>query len=243
MRSLKVSALALFGSALAFASPANAQLGGIVFDPQAFARQLQELNQARAAFAETQKIVAQTRQQIDEAQKLYRDLNKATDIGAQAERLKNDVLRGSNVSSGSLDGYTSGNVDVVGGLRGKANDLYQDLIGRGSPTMTTGQRSAYEQGSREAAVTAGLAGNVGDAVTNRRLGLEELRTRLNASTSSAERADMSARLQLEQAQMMNDQMALQAIEIQRHAKAEGDYQRSLASNRSEIDKLRTEAAR
>jgi type IV secretion system protein VirB5 len=52
---------------------------------------------------------------------------------------------------------------------------------------------------------------------------------------------MSARLQLEQAQMMNDQMALQAIELQRRAKAEAGYQRSLASNRSEIDKLRAEA--
>jgi type IV secretion system protein VirB5 len=78
-------------------------------------------------------------------------------------------------------------------------------------------------------------------VTSRRQGLEELRGRLNSSTSAAERADMSARLQLEQAQIMNDQMALQAIEIQRRAKSEADYQRSLASNRSEIDKLRTEA--
>src|SRR3546814_5919746 len=74
---------------------------------------------------------------------------------------------------------------------------------------------------------------VGDAVTSRRQGLEELRGRLNSSTSAAERADMSARLQLEQAQMMNDQMGLQAIELQRRAKAEANYQRSLASNRSE----------
>ena len=41
--------------------------------------------------------------------------------------------------------------------------------------------------------------------------------------------------------MMNDQMGLQAIELQRRAKAEANYQRSLASNRAEIDKLRAEA--
>lgn len=241
MRGSKVPALALFGSALAFATPANAQLGGIVFDPQAFARQLQELNQARAAFAETQKIVAQTRQQIDEAQKLYRDLNKATDIGAQANRLKNDVLRGSDVSSSNLDGYMTGNVDVVGGLRGKANEVYQELLGRIPESATAGQRAAYEAGARRAGVASGLAGNVGDSVTSRRLGLEELRTRLNSSTSAAERADMSARLQLEQAQMMNDQMGLQAIELQRRAKVEADYQRHLALNQAETNKLRTEA--
>ncbi|WP_231727424.1 MULTISPECIES: type IV secretion system protein [unclassified Sphingomonas] len=234
---MKLVTLALSGSALMFAGTAHAQFGGIVHDPSAFARQLQELNQARAAFAETQKIVAQTRQQIDEAQKLYRDLNKATDIGAQAQRLKNDILRGSDVSSASLDGYTSGNVDAVGGLRGKANDVYQDLVGRISGSATAEQRAASEQGAREAAVTAGLAGNVGDAVSNRRLGLEELRGRLNTATSAAERADMSARLQLEQAQIMNDQMALQAIEIQRRAKVEADYQRSQLSRRAETQQF------
>lgn len=233
MRSLKVFAVALITSSSMTAGAAHAQFGGIVHDPTAFARQLQELNQARQAYAETLKIVAQSKQQIAEAQKLYQDFNKLTDIGAQAQRLKNDALRGSNVSSGNLDGYTSGNLDVVGGLRGKANEVYQDLMGRGSASASAEQRAAYEQGAREAAVTTGLAGNVGDAVTSRRLGLEELRARLNTATSPAERADMSARLQLEQAQMMNDQMALQAIEIQRRAKAEADYQRYTAQQQAD----------
>src|SRR3546814_5436292 len=93
------------------------------------------------------------------------------------------------ISDWSSDVCSSDLLNVVGGLRGKANDVYQDLLGRGSPTMTPEQRAAYEQGSREAAVTTGLAGNVGDAVTSRRQGLEELRGRLNSSTSAAERAD------------------------------------------------------
>src|SRR3546814_5226903 len=107
--------------------------------------------------------------------------------------LNTDVCSSDLVSSSSLDGYTSGDLNVVGGLRGKANDVYQDLLGRGSPTMTPEQRAAYEQGSREAAVTTGLAGNVGDAMTSRRQGLEELRGRLNSSTSAAERADQTGR--------------------------------------------------
>lgn len=235
MRRSKVVALALAGSGLLVASAAHAQLGGgIVFDPSAFKRQLEELNEAR-------RIFAQGTEQLNEAKALYRDLNKATDIGNVANQLKNDVLRTSDLSSGSLDGYTSGDLNVVGGLRGRANDVYQDLIGRGPQTMSADERAAYELGAREAAVTAGLAGNVGDAVTSRREGLEELRGRLNSSTSAAERADMSARLQLEQAQILNDQMGLQAIEIQRRAKVEADYQRHLASNKAEIDKLRTEA--
>src|SRR3546814_5472269 len=123
MRRLKFVTLALSGSALLSAGAAHAQFGGIVHDPTAFARQLQELNEAR-------KVVQQSAQQLDEARALYRDLNKMTDIGNVANQLKNDVLRTSNVSSSSLDGYTSGDLNVVGGLRGKANDVYQDLLGR-----------------------------------------------------------------------------------------------------------------
>src|SRR3546814_5412068 len=84
--------------------------------------------------SDLRKVVQQSAQQLDEARALYRDLNKMTDIGNVANQLKNDVLRTSNVSSSSLDGYTSGDLNVVGGLRGKANDVYQDLLGRGSPT-------------------------------------------------------------------------------------------------------------
>ncbi len=239
MRRIKLVTLALSGSALMFAGAAHAQFGGIVHDPTAFARQLQELNEARKVVQQSAQQLTELRNQVSEAQKLYRDLNKATDIGAQAQRLKNDLLRGTNVSSSNLDGYTSGNLDVVGGLRGKANDVYQDLIGRISGSATAEQRASSEQGAREAAVTAGLAGNVGDSVANRRLGLEELRSRLNSATSAAERADMSARLQLEQAQMMNDQMALQAIEIQRRAKAEADYQRYVSMQQADRASFRT----
>lgn len=203
------------------AGSAHAQ-GIPVIDTSSIVQQIEQVRQGV-------QVLQQGAAQIQEAQKLYQDLNKATDIGNIANRLKSDVLRTSNVSSNSLGGYTSGDLNVVGGLRGKASEVYQDLIGRVSPTATAEQRAASEQGAREAAVTTGLASNVGDAVTSRREGLEELRTRLNGSTSAAERADMTARLQLEQAQMMNDQLALQAIEIQRRAKAEGDYQKYLAS--------------
>src|SRR3546814_1581051 len=110
MRRLKFVTLALSGSALLSAGAAHAQFGGIVHDPTAFARQLQELNDAR-------KVVQQSAQQLDEAQALYRDLNKMTDIGNVANQRKNDELRTSNVSSSSLDGYTGGDLNVVGGLR------------------------------------------------------------------------------------------------------------------------------
>jgi type IV secretion system protein VirB5 len=233
MRSLKVFAVALAGSASMLAGSAHAQ-GIPVIDTSSIVQQIEQVRQGV-------QVLQQGAAQIQEAQKLYQDLNKATDIGNIANRLKSDVLRTSNVSSSSLDGYVNGNVDVVGGLRGKANEVYQELLGKVPQSATAEQRAAYEAGARQAGVASGLASNVGDAVTSRREGLEELRTRLNGATSAAERADMSARLQLEQAQMMNDQMGLQAIELQRRAKVEADYQRHLMLNQAETNKLRTEA--
>ena len=241
MRSVRFTARLLVVAALLSASTAHAQLGGIVFDPRALAQQLKSFEQMRQQVIAAKAQVDQGLQQIQQAKQLYQSVNDATDISNIANGLKSDALRTSNVSSSSLDGYANGNLDVVGGLRGKANDVYQDLIGRVPANASAASRTAAEQGAREAAVTTGLAGNVGDSVTSRRQGLEELRTRLATATTASERADMSARLQLEQAQMMNDQMALNAIEIQRCAKAEASYRRSLTSNQSEIAKLRAEA--
>ena len=61
---------------------------------------------------------------FSEAKKLYNDFNKATDIGRVAEKLKNDALRSTDVSEANIGGYTSGDLNVVGGLRGKANEAY-----------------------------------------------------------------------------------------------------------------------
>lgn len=235
MRRLKVTALALASSALLLAGPAQAQLGtGIVFDPSAFKRQLEELNEAR-------RIVAQGKEQIDQAKELYRDLNKATDIGGLANQLKNDTLRSLDVTSGSIDGYTSGDLNVVGGLRGRANDVYQDLMNQVSPNAPEGSLEGYELASRRAAVTAGLAANVGNSVSTRREGLEELRSRLNSATSAAERDDMIARLQLEQAQMANDRLALDAIEIQRRADAQAGYQAYQAQRQQQRSHMLSQA--
>lgn len=222
MRNKTLIAVALAGSALTFAGTAQAQ-GIPVIDTTSLVQQVEQVRQAVT-------MVKQGADQLKQAQDLYRDLNKATDIGNIANSLKTDAMRELNVSSSNLDGYSNGDMNVIGQLRGKADGVYQGLMGRLSPDASEATRAGYEQGARQAAVSAGLASSVGDAATSRRAGLEELRGRLNNATSAAERADMSARLQLEQAQMANDMMALQAVELQRRAKAEADYQGSVANN-------------
>ena len=85
---------------------------------------IQQINAVRQAL----QIVAQGKQQIAEAQKLYQDLNKLTDIPRVAQQLKTDALRELDISGGSLEGFGNGNLDVVGAGRAKADTVYRDLL-------------------------------------------------------------------------------------------------------------------
>ena len=219
-------------SLLIIATSAQAQ-GIPVSDTRGLFQQLEQVRQGVS-------MLAQGANQLQQARDLYRDLNKATDIGSIASSLRTDAMRELNVSSGSLDGYANGNLDVIGRLRGRSDSVYQGLMGQLSPDVSDSTRTSYETGARSAAVTAGLAGSVGDSVTSRREGLEELRSRLASANSAAERADMSARLQLEQAQMTNDMMALHAVELQRRAKAEADYQGYVAAKDRQLSRLKSQ---
>ena len=229
----KLRYFAMGASLLTCMGSAHAQ-GIPVTDTRSLFQQLEQVRQGVS-------MLQQGADQLQQARDLYRDLNKATDIGRVADSLRTDAMRELTVSSGSLDGYANGDLDVIGRLRGRSDSVYQGLMGQLSPDASESARTSYETGARRAAVTAGLAGSVGDSVTSRREGLEELRSRLASANSAAERADMSARLQLEQAQMSNDMMALQAVELQRRAKAEADYQGYTAQRQQQLAKLKAQA--
>ena len=233
MKGRRLHILIAGASLLTIATSAQAQ-GIPVTDTRSLFQQLEQVRQGVS-------MLAQGADQLQQARDLYRDLNKATDIGNIASSLRTDAMRELNVSSGSLDRYVDGNIDVIGRLRGRSDSVYQGLMEQLSPDVAGSTRASYETGARGAAVTAGLAGSVGDSVTSRRKGLEELRTRLASANSAAERADMSARLQLEQVQMTNDMMALQAVELQRRAKAEADYQSFVAAQDRQLSRLRSQA--
>ena len=233
MTARKLRYLVAGASLLTIAASAQGQ-GIPVHNAQGLLQQIEQVRQGVST-------LAQGADQLQQARDLYRDLNKATDIGRVADSLRTDAMRELNVSSGSLDGYANGDLNVIGRLRGRSDSVFQGLMGQLSPDTSESTRASYETGARQAAVTAGLAGSVGDSVTSRREGLEELRSRLSSASSAAERADMSARLQLEQAQMTNDMMALQAVELQRRAKAEADYQGYSAQQDKQLARLKTQA--
>ncbi len=113
---------------------------------------IQQINAVRQAL----QVVAQGKQQIAEAQKLYQDLNKLTDIPALAQQLKSDALRDLDISGGSLEGFGNGNLDVVGAGRAKADAVYRDLLKQLGLSGSEQSRAAYDLNARNIGINAGL---------------------------------------------------------------------------------------
>lgn len=189
--------------------PAFAQ-GMPVHDSANLLQQIQAVRQAL-------QVVAQGKQQIAEAQRLYQDLNKLTDVPRLAQQLRTDALRQLDTSATALPGFGNGNLDVVGAARGKADSVYRGLLAQLGVGGSDQARAAFDLRARNIGVQAGLADTIGSAVTSRAQGLETLRDRLGSAGTSKEVADLTARLQLESAAMQNDQLRLQAIALQQQA--------------------------
>ena len=201
----------LLGATLLFAAPLPAFAQGMPVHDSASL--IQQINTVR----QTIQMVEQGKEQIAEAQRLYEDLNKLTDIPALAQKLKTDALRELDTSNGSLEGFGNGDLNVVGAGRAKANEVYRGLLDRLGLAGSEQSRAAFDLGARNIGINAGLAENVGSAVTSRAQGLDQLRSRLTTASTAKEVADLTARLQLESAAMQNDQLRLQAIALQQKA--------------------------
>lgn len=196
---------------LLLATPVPALAQGIAVHDSA--NLVQQIKSVREAI----QMVAQGNQQIEEAQKLYQDLNKLTDIPGLAKQLKSDALREIDLSGGALEGFGNGSLDVVGAGRAKADAVYRDLLKQLGLAGSEQSRAGFDLNARNIGITAGLAENMGAAVTSRAEGLDQLRSRLSSAGTAKEVADLTARLQLESVAMQNDQLRLQAIALEQQA--------------------------
>ena len=201
----------ILSATLLFAAPLPAFAQGLPVHDSAGL--IQQINTVR----QTLEMVNQGKEQIAEAQRLYEDLNKLTDIPTLAQQLKTDALRELYTSNGSLEGFGNGDLNVVGAGRAKADEVYRGLLDRLGLAGSEQSRAAFDFNARNIGINAGLAENVGSAVTSRAQGLDQLRTRLATASTAKEVADLTARLQLESAAMQNDQLRLQAIALQQQA--------------------------
>lgn len=202
-------------AAMAIAAPLPALAQGMpVHDSASLVQQINAVRQAL-------QVVAQGKAQIAEAQKLYQDLNKLTDIPNLANQLKTDALRQLDTSSSSLQGFGTGDLNVVGAARGKADSVYRGLLAQLGVGGSDQSRAAFDLNARKIGIQVGLAESMGASATSRAQGLDQLRSRLATAGTSKEVADLTARLQLESAAMQNDQLRLQAIALQQQAEERG----------------------
>ena len=220
----------LLGATLLFAAPLPAFAQGVPVHDSA--NLIQQINAVRQAV----QVVAQGKQQIAEAQKLYRDLNKLTDIPGLATQLKSDALRQLDTRQGSLQGFGNGNLDVVGAGRARADAVYRGLLDKLGLSGSDQSRAGFDLNARNIGIAAGLADDIGAAVTSRAQGLDQLRTRLTTAATAKEVGDLTARLQLESVAMQNDQLRLQAIALQQQAQ---ERERAAAGQAALAQKLDT----
>ena len=220
----------ILSATLLFAAPLPAFAQGMPVHDSAGL--IQQINTVR----QTLEMVKQGKEQIAEAQRLYEDLNKLTDIPTLAQKLKTDALRELDTSNGSLEGFGNGDLNVVGAGRAKADEVYRELLDRLGLAGSERSRTAFDLNARNIGINAGLAENVGAAVTSRTQGLDQLRTRLATASTAKEVADLTARLQLESAAMQNDQLRLQAIALQQQAQERARAAEGQAALAQKLDK-------
>lgn len=193
----------------AFASPAAAQGAGIpVFDTTTYVQTLKTAEQ-------TLTMVDQGRQQIQQAQQTFQSLSKLTNINDIAPQLASPQVR-NILPNSTIDAATlmKGDFTQLGALGALASNIQS----RYAPSSNGSDAdAAYDQAFRDAtassATTAALGENTLSITQTRMQGLDQLRQQLSSAKDPKDVMDLQARIAVEQAQLQNDMLKMQAIQM------------------------------
>ncbi len=192
----------------AFVSPAAAQ-GIPVFDSSSYL-------QALATVQNTVKMVEQGEQQIATATNTLNSLQKLTNVNSIASSLINTQVR-NLLPNTTIDAATllSGDLTKIGSLGSIASNIQSRYTI--SPSSSSEADSAYNQALKDAtgsaAATAALGENTLSVTQTRMQGLEQLREQLSSAKDPNDVMDLQARIAVEQAQLQNDMLKMQAIQL------------------------------
>ena len=192
----------------AVASPAAAQ-GIPVFDTATYV-------QALAQVQNTVKMIEQGQQQIQTATNTLASLQKVTNLANIAPSLINSATR-NILPSTTIDTATllSGDLTKIGALGTLASTIQSRYAI--SPSSSSEADSAYNQALKDAtgsaAATAALGENTLSATQTRMQGLDQLREQLSSAKDPKDVMDLQARISVEQAQLQNDMLKMQAIQM------------------------------
>lgn len=191
----------------AFASPAAAQ-GIPVFDTTTYLQALQTAKQ-------TLTMVDQGRQQIQQAQDTFNSLSKITNVNAIAPQLLNSQIR-NILPNATIDASTllRGDFSQLGALGGLASNIQSRYaLSPSGSDADAAYRAALRNATGSAASTAALGENTLAVTQARMQGLDQLREQLSSAKDPKDVLDLQARIAVEQAQLQNDILKMQALQM------------------------------
>ena len=191
-----------------FASPAAAQ-GIPVFDTTTY---LQALQTAR----QTLSMVEQGRQQIETAANQLQSLQKLTNMSEIASTLNlpqvRNILPTTTTDVATLFGGDLARLGSLGTLASNIQSRY-GLSSTGSSEADAAYAQALRDSTGSAATTAALGESTLNIAQTRTQGLDELRRQLATAKDPKDVMDLQARIAVEQAQLQNDMLKMQAIQM------------------------------
>ena len=192
----------------AFASPAAAQ-GIPVFDSSSYL-------QALATVQHTATMIQQGEQQIQTATNTLASLQKLTNVNSIAPTLLQSQIR-NILPNTTIDAATllDGDLTKIGSLGSLASSIQSRYAL--SPSSSSDADVAYNQALRDAtgsaAATAALGENTLSLSQTRMQGLDQLREQLSSAKDPKDVMDLQARIAVEQAQLQNDVLKMQALQM------------------------------
>lgn len=220
MKTRLLAAAALAATMLG-ALPAHAQMA--VTDPGAYARMLQQINEAQAQLKQLQTQVQQGTDMIRQGQELYDGLNGLTNINSIGGALNNPLLRRylptevqdtTRLLNGTLSDM--GSIGTRATSIRDANRLFTPATS-GLNAAEEYYQSALEKSGDRAARDIALGESAYKTAGERQAGLDELRAQLSNAKTAKEVMDLQARIAAEQALIDNDQMQLQGLAMMQDA--------------------------
>ncbi|MGR4928221.1 type IV secretion system protein [Bradyrhizobium sp. CAR08] len=220
-------------AALLIASPAAAE---IVFDPNVFARQFEQLTELKKQVDTLTSQLKVAQDQLNQAKQLYDSFNKRTNANEIGALLNTPQFRK------TLPQQFSEIERLVAGQGGNFADAIDHYLTQNRAYAGNSGNSYYQSELDRIARQTGAKHSMGQAVydtaSQRIDALEELRTRISSATDVKETLDLSARLQAEQALLQNDVLRMQGLAMVQQARMDMDGQRERERRRQLIDEMK-----
>ena len=215
---------------VAFASPASAQ-GIPVFDSSSYL-------QALATVQNTTTMITKAEQQITTAENTLTSLQKLTNVNTIAPTLLQSQIRNilptTTIDAATL---TGGDLTRIGSLGTLASNIQSRY---GMASTGSDADAAYNQALKDstgpAAATAAFGENTLSVAQTRMQGLDQLRAQLDSAKDPKDVMDLQARIAAEQAQLQNDMIKMQAIQMAQASEA------SMAASAAQVSAGRNESA-